>query len=153
MMERIQYVPSQVDPMAGLSTRAERENPIRLLLQDTAVLLANLRYLSNVFLPFKAQDSSDELYLDLKGIRDDVLQAFIFLLELALLLLAVPAILILPGALWMSALAIGCLVVYLLCKPMEGPTVLYSNMSEETLALAEQHRGERWLFINGVMVG
>ena len=153
MPERIQYVPSQIDPMASLSTRADRENPLRLLLQDTAVLLANLRYLPNVFLPFKAQDSSDELYLDLRGIRDDVLQAFVFMLESALLFLAAPAILILPGGLWMAALTIGCLAVYLLCKPMEGPTVLYSNMTEETLALAEQHRNERWLFINGVLVG
>lgn len=153
MAQSIKYIPPQTDPMASLSTRADRENPIRLFVEDLSVLFVNLRYLPNVLLPFKAKSSTDELYFDLSGIKDGVLQGGLFVLESHLFLLAIPAILVLPGALWIGLLAMGCLLVYLLCKPIDGPAVLYSTMSEETLTLAEQHKDERWLFVNGIIVG
>ena len=153
MTQAIRYIPPQMDPMASLSTLASRQNPIRLILQDTGVLISNLKFLPGIVLPFKANNPSDEFYLNLMGLRDTLLQGGLFLLETILLLLAAPVILILPGALWMIVWAACSLAIYLLCKPMEGPTVVYSNMSDETLALAEQHKDERWLFVNGCIVG
>ena len=153
MTHNVRYTPTQMDSMASLSTKSTRQSPIRLMLQDTGVLLANLRYLPGIVLPFKTSQSSDEFYLDFSGIRDAFVQGVLFMLETIFLVLAIPAFLILPGSLWIVVCAVGGLIVYGLCKPIEGPTVVYSNISEETLATANQHRDERWLFINGCMVG
>ena len=153
MAQSVRYVPAQEDPMASLSTRAARQSPIRLMLLDTWVLLTNIRYLPNIILPFKTTKSSDELYLDFPGIRESIIQCVLFVLEAVLLLVAIPLYVILPGALWILVVAVCCLTVYGLCKPIEGPTVLHSNMNGATLALADQHRDERWLFVNGCIVG
>ena len=45
------YVPPQMDPLAASSTRAARQSPMRLLMQDAGVLITMLPYLPNVFLP------------------------------------------------------------------------------------------------------
>lgn len=124
-----------------------------LIFQDTIVLLSNLRYLPGIILPFKAKDSSDEFYLDFSGCRDTILQLGLFILESAMILFAVPVILILPGAFSLAAVMACCLVIFLMCYPMEGPDVIYSNMSKYTLGQAEQHKDERWLFVNGCIVG
>lgn len=153
MAQSIRYIPPQMDPMASLSTRSARQNPIFLILQDAFVLITNLRYLPGTFLPFGTKDPSNELYLDPSGVREQVLQGGLFVMEIVILLLAIPTILILPGVLSTAICTVCCLTVYLLCSPIEGPKVIYSNMSEETLGQAEQHKNERWLFINGCMVG
>lgn len=153
MADGVKYIPPQMDPLAGTSTRAARQSPIRLAIQDAGVLFTMLPYLPNVFLPFKATDPSNELYLDLSGTRDMILQSWLLIMETVLLILGVPALLILPGIVSITAIALSSLVIYLISKPMEGPRVAYSNMNDATLAIAEQHKDERWLFVNGCATG
>lgn len=149
----IKYIPPQQDPMAAATTRAARQSPIRLFFEDAGVLLRLLRYLPNIFLPLKADNPSNELYLSLTGIRDMITQILLFILETLLLVLAIPAFLVLPGLVSLAGLALLCLTIWLIAKPMEGPTIAYSNMAEDTLALAEQRKDERWVFVNGCAVG
>ena len=153
MAGNIKYIPGQQDPMAGISTMAARTSPLRLMLMDAGVLITMLRYLPNIFLPFKASHADDELSLSFMNVQNLALQGVLFVFETIILLLALPAILVLPGALWIAAWAACCTIVYLAVKPIEGPTVVYSNMSEETLRMAKQHKNERWLFVNGCAVG
>ncbi len=149
----IEYIPAQQDPMAASTTRAARQSPIRLFFEDAGVLLRLLPYLPNVFLPLKADNPSNELYLSLASVRDIIIQSLLFIIETLVLILAIPAFLVLPGLVSLAALALICLSIWLIAKPMEGPRIAYSNMNENTLALAEQRKDERWVFVNGCAVG
>ena len=153
MANTIRYIPPQMDPLAGSSTRAARQSPLRLLLQDVGVLITMLPYLPYIFLPFNTTDPSSECYLNLEGARDILLQGWLFIMEASLLLISPFVLLVLPGTLSVLAIAMCYLTVNLVTWPLEGPDVTYSNMDEKTEALAEQHRDERWLFINGTATG
>jgi len=153
MASNIKYIPSQMDPLAGASTRAARQNPIKLLMQDAGVLITMLPYLPNIFLPLRANDESSELYLNIKGVRDMLLQSWLFIMETNFLFMAAPALLLFPGAVCMTAMALCCLTIYLVAYPMEGPRVTQSKMDSLTEALAGQHKDERWLFVNGCATG
>ena len=136
-----------------LPTKAARQSPMRLMIQDAGVLLTMLPYLPNIFLPLKAKDSSDELYMNMQGARDTTLQGWLMIMETSVLLMAPLALLILPGLVSMTVIALYSLTVYLVSWPMEGPDVTYSKMDDTTRALAENHRDERWLFVNGTATG
>lgn len=153
MANTIRYIPPQMDPLAGLSTMATRQSPLRLLIEDVSVLITMRPYLPYIFLPFKTNDPNSECYLSLAGARDLLLQGWLFIMEASLLLLSPFVLLLLPGILSVLAIAMCYLTVYLVTWPLEGPDVTYSNMDETTEALAEQHRDERWLFINGIATG
>ena len=153
MVKVVRYIPPQMDPLAASSTKAARQSPLRLLMQDAGVLVTMLPYLPNIFLPLKAKDQSCELYPNLLGLRDAVLQGWLFIMETLLLLLIVPAILILPGVISLAAFAMCCLTIYLASHPMDGSRIAYSNLDGETLVMAEQHKDERWLFVNGCATG
>ncbi len=153
MANTISYIPPQMDPLARSSTGAARQSPLRLLIQDVGVLITMLPYLPYIFLPFNTKDPSSEFYLSLEGARDIVLQGWLFIMEASLLFMSPFVLLLLPGTLSVLAIAMCYLTVYLVTWPLEGPDVTYSNMDEKTKALAEQHRDERWLFINGTATG
>ena len=153
MRHNVSYIPPQVDPMANLSTRAARRNPILLMLQDAFVLLINLHFLPLILLPFKASNPSDELYPGVWATNEQAVQVVLFFAETLVLLFAIPVIVLLPGSIsitWGIAIFV---IVYLVCLSTRGPKVRYSKMSMETLNQADQHRDERWIFVNGCMVG
>ncbi|KAK4694602.1 hypothetical protein P7C71_g3005, partial [Lecanoromycetidae sp. Uapishka_2] len=153
MAGNIKYIPSQMDPLAGASTSAARQNPLRLMMQDAGVLITMLPYLPYIFLPLRANDESSELYLNLQGARDMLLQSWLFIMETNLLLMAVPAFLALPGAFSITAIVLCSVTVYLVAYPMEGPRLAESNMDSLTETMAGQHKDERWLFVNGCATG
>ena len=153
MANTIKYIPPQMDPLAGSSTKAARQSPLRLLIQDVGVLITMLPYLPYVFLPVKTKDPSSECYPSLEGVRDILVQGWLFIMEASLLLISPFVLLVLPGTLSVLAIAMCYLTVHLVTWPLEGPDVTYSDMDEITEALAEQHRDERWLFINGTATG
>ncbi len=148
----IKYIPAQQDPMAASTTSAARQSPIRLFFEDAGVLLRLLPYLPNIFLPLKTNNSTNELYLHLAGTRNMILQTWLFVMETVLLLLAVPVFLVLPGLISLAGLALSWWTIWLTAKPMEGPRIAYSKMNDDTLAIAEQRKDERWLFVNGCAV-
>ena len=153
LADTIGYIPPQMDPLAGSSTEAARQSPLRSLIQDVGVLITMLPYLPYIFLPFNTSDPTSEFYLSLEGARDIILQGWLLIMEASLLLMSPFALLLLPGTLSVLAIAMCYWTVYLITWPLEGPDVTYSNMDEKIEALAEQHRDERWLFINGTATG
>ena len=82
-----------------------------------------------------------------------LLQSWLFIMETNLLFMAVPALLLFPGAVCMTAMALCCLTIYLVAYPMRGPRVTQSKMDSLTEAMAGQHKDERWLFVNGCATG
>jgi len=153
MSNSIKFIPPQLDRLAGTSTEASRENPIRLLIRDAGVLISMLRYLPSLFLPLRTGNKHAELYPSPKGVRDILLQSWLFCTELMLLLVVPIAYMVLPGLVILSGAAVACLVIYVVSWPMQGPRIVYSEMDDATIKSAKEHENERWLFINGTMVG
>ena len=144
----IAFLPAQMDGSAGLSTRAERQDPLRLFLRDLGVLMSMIGYLPWVILPFRTVDSGAELSLSSKGIRNCVLQTVLILFELALLIVALPALLVLPGAAIALVIFLAWLIINALSWPMQGSRVVYSNLEPGSSAPTD-FADERWLFFNG----
>lgn len=94
-----------------------------------------------------------ELYLSVANMREMALQGTLFVIETFVLVLAIPAFLVLPGAVFLAlAIVIGGLI-WALTKSMEGPTVVFSRIYEESIGSARRHEDERWVFLNGCAVG
>lgn len=149
----VTYIPTQMDPLAGASVRAARQDPIRLMIEDAAVLLRLLLYVPNIFAPFPTRDKDAELYPSLANAKVGFLQTLLALLQVLFLVTAIPAFVSLPGGIFLAVTALGCLACYLISWPMQGPPITFSNMDDSTKAQAEQHRDERWVFVNGICTG
>lgn len=152
-MTTVSFIPAQMDVLASSSTEAARETPLRFVLRDAGVLIQNIGYLPWIILPFKTSDSCSELYMSVPHARDNMVQCWLFIIEAVLLLLAGPALLILPGCITIVAVYLCCVVVQAICLPLQGSRVVHSEMDREAVMASKQHEGERWIFINGCMTG
>ena len=153
MSNCVKYIPSQMDPLAGASTSAARQDPIRLMIDDAGVLLRLLPYVPKVISPFFTRDKDSELYLSLANLKVGILQAALALVQVLFLIFVIPAFVWLPGGVFLVATTCFCLACYLMTLPMQGPPINFSNMDDTTKILAEQHKDERWVFVNGVCTG
>lgn len=153
MASNIKYIPPQMDALASTTTQASRENPLRLLLRDAGVLSTLLRYLPWLVIPFRTSDKSCELYVGPSSARDLLLQIWLSILEITFLVAAIPVMMILPGVLSITIVTVCCAIIYVLSWPMQGPRIAYSMMDDDTIASADQHGSERWLFVNGCATG
>ena len=151
MAANIKFIPSLVDTLAGASTQTERENPLRLVLRDTGVLLKMLKYVPWTIKPFRTDDEQAELYMNPRGARDTILIGILTSMGLVALLLAPVIVLAFPGFIVVAIAAIFSIIAWPLASPLHGPDVVYSTMDETTMASAKDHSEERWLFINGIM--
>ncbi|MCJ1467638.1 hypothetical protein MMC07_006263, partial [Pseudocyphellaria aurata] len=151
MANTIEFIPSQMDALSSTTTEAARESPIRLLTQDIAVLVTKLQFLPWVLRPFWTSDPDAELYLSLRGMRDIVLQSWLFVLEMTALIFAIPAFLVLPGTMFLGMAAVFFTLICAVAWPMHGSKLVYSKMDEGTVTKAQQHEDERWIFVNGCM--
>ena len=136
-------------PVMDTSTRALRESPLWLIIKDAGVLFKMLRYMPNIFLPFKASRPDDELAFSHAGTWELLVEACLLIIEVILLIIVPVSIIIFPGFLVISSFSLACLLIYLACWPLHGPDLCYSTMDAPTTALAEKHNDERWLFVNG----
>lgn len=152
---RVKYIPSQMDTISAItSTKAARENPVRLLFQDALVLLRMLKYMPWLILPFWTTVPDAELYmLSIGAVIDLFLQGLLFVLEAAILVMAPVLLLVLPASVSASVAVFTSLLIYVISRPMSGPRIVYSQMNEATTAGAEGYKDERWLFVNGCLVG
>ena len=144
----ISFLPPQMDGSAGTSTRAVREDPLRLLLRDCGVLVSMIGYLPWVVLPFRTDDKGAELHFSLRGIRNWFLQVSLILFQTLLLFAALPALILLPGGAIAILMLLSYLIICALSWPMQGPRVVYSNLEEGSSAPTD-FADERWLFFNG----
>ena len=145
----IAYVPPQTDPLSSTSTRAVRQSPMQIFLRDTGVLFRMLPYFPWMFLPCRSSDNKAELYLTRQNSKDMLLLGVLFFYELALIFLSIPVLLILPGSVSMTLAGVSAAIIHCIAWPLEGPSIIHSAMDGSTRTSAEQHKDERWLFING----
>ena len=142
-----------MDPLSSTTTEAARKSPLRLFLKDARVLCAMLPYLPWLFLPFWTSDPRAELYVSVANVREMALQVVLFVVEVVVLGLVVPAFLMLPGAVF-GALAVGVAgAVWGLTRSLEGDTVVYSRVDDRTVREVRRFEDERWVFVNGCTVG
>lgn len=151
MMNTVEFIPSQMDALSSTTTEAARKSPLLLLMQDLVVLITKLPYLPWIIRPFLTSDPNAEMYLSLRGLRDITLQSCLFILETAVIFFAIPAFLILPGAMFIGVATIIFTLICVVAWPMHGSKLVYSNMDASTVAKAQQHENERWIFINGCL--
>ena len=149
----IKYIPPQMDVLAGTTTEASRQNPIRLFLNDAAVLFTVLQYAPWIIIPFRTSDKSCELYVGPSSARDLLLQGWLSVVEITFLVAAIPVIMLLPGIMSVAIAVMCCALIIVLSWPMQGPRIAYSMMDGDTVLSAEQHGSERWLFVNGCATG
>lgn len=153
MGDNVKYIPSQMDPFAGACTRAACQDPLRLMIEDAGVLLKLFPYVPKIISPFFTRDKDAELYPSLANAKVGFLQTMLALVQVLSLVLVIPAFVCLPGGVFLAAAALCCLACYLLTLPMQGPPINVSNMDDFTKNLAEQHKNERWVFVNGICTG
>ena len=151
--DSIKYIPSQMDPLAVASMEAARRDPLRLILNDAGVVLRLFLYVPKVLAPFSTRDKDDELYPSLMNLKVAFLQTLLALIQICFLVIIIPAFVCLPGGVVLAGTALVFLICYLITLPMQGPPVNHSNMDEFTKSLAEKHKDERWVFINGICTG
>ncbi|MCJ1399605.1 hypothetical protein MMC11_002807 [Xylographa trunciseda] len=150
---KIRYFRSQMDKHTGTFTRASRQSPLRLLVRDAGVLVRMLPYLPLLVIPFRTSNKQAELYMNMGGLLDIVLQSWLFFVEIVLLFLAPIAMAILPGGVFFLTSSLACVLVYVASYPMQGSRIVYSKTNNATIAFPVEHKHERWLFINGCITG
>ena len=151
--DSIKYIPSQMDPLAVASMEAARRDPLRLIINDAGVVLRLFLYVPKILSPFSTRDKDDELYPSFTNLKVSFLQTLLALIQLLFLIIVIPAFVCLPGGVFLTGTAFVFLICYLITLPMQGPPVNYSNMDNVTKSLADKHKNERWVFINGICTG
>ena len=106
-----------------------------------------------IFLPFRTSDQNAELYMGRANICDNMFQVVLFIVEIILMLAAIPITLLLPGGFGVLASVASCFLVLGMTKPIQGARIAYSKMDEKTVQSAKNHEHERWVFINGIATG
>lgn len=149
----IGFIPPQMDPEASTSTRALRENPLLLLIKDTGILITVLPYLPLLFFPLKTTDKSAELSTSKASFASYAILVALFMAELAGLLLAIPAFLVLPGGYFVALLVLFSFSIFLLALPTQGPRIVHSVVGDHRAESTASHNDERWLFVNGIATG
>ncbi|KAL8922147.1 MAG: hypothetical protein Q9208_005342 [Pyrenodesmia sp. 3 TL-2023] len=157
-MTNIKFIPPQTGPITSYSTRALHSGPLWLLIKDLGVLMTALPYLPMLFLPINSRKggapNKQTRSLRLHSTRDTAIQALLLIIQLLLSILFLPALISLPGILFIATAALSLLLVRLIAWPTQGPRVVESNsMDKETLRLSQRHPAERWIYINGICTG
>ncbi|KAL8669836.1 MAG: hypothetical protein Q9168_005588 [Polycauliona sp. 1 TL-2023] len=155
-MANIKYIPPQMGSPDNFTERALRTSPLWLLLKDAGVLMTVLPYLPLLFFPMntKSDTQQPQSVSKFKSVWNTITQIVLGLLELVLLILFIPAIVALPGLVFLAVALLCILILWLIAWPTQGPRILYSTDLPATAATTtEQHPQERWVFINGIGTG
>ncbi|KAL9009368.1 MAG: hypothetical protein Q9173_005593 [Seirophora scorigena] len=148
-MANVLFIPPQMGPITKYSDRYIRSGPLCLMFKDLCILITILPYLPVMFLPVNTTDKREK-GLRFQFIRDSVIQVVLSVLELVLAIFFLPALVSLPGILFLVLATASVLLIGLLAWPTQGPRVVESTIDERALRQSQQHPGERWVFVNGV---
>ncbi|KAG5302032.1 hypothetical protein I7I48_02231 [Histoplasma ohiense] len=148
----IGYIPPQSDNQGCTSTPRALETPLALTWRDIRTLSSVLYQLPKLFTPLTSKDPTDELSLNPRNIWYLCGLATVTALETLLCGLVLIAVTFLPGWLSMGVLMGAVGLIWGLCVPIRGPMVVEScaGLKEDC---GNVRKGERWIFVNGVMVG
>ncbi|KAL9640120.1 MAG: hypothetical protein Q9204_000837 [Flavoplaca sp. TL-2023a] len=154
-MSSIKYIPSQNEDVHKYSERALRIGPLRLLLKDLTVFFTVLPYLPLLFFPLnpKSHIEKPKGPRTFKSVGVTVVQTVLGLVQTVLLILLIPAIIALPGLVFLAVVLLCILIVRLIAWFTHGPRILYSVDPTSASPTTNQHPNERWVFINGIGTG
>ncbi|KAL8870514.1 MAG: hypothetical protein Q9174_003460 [Haloplaca sp. 1 TL-2023] len=152
-MAKVKYIPSQTDPLVGSSVSALHNSPSMLFLHDLRVLASNLQYLPYILLPLIPKTIDDELNPFRAGAWVLLLQALVFTVQATLVALLIPAFLFLPGLVFLYTAIASLAFLYIILRVLDWPRVIHSTAGCATESQGLQHLDERWIFINGCVVG
>ena len=152
-MAKVKYIPPQADPQAGSSVTALHSGPLMLILRDLRVLASNLRYLPFILIPPQSKSIDDELNPFREGAWVLLLQGLLLTVQATLLALLLPALMFLPGLVFLFAVSVSLGFLYIMIMPLDGPPIVHSTAGCQAGLQASQHADERWIFINGCAVG
>ncbi|KAL3467957.1 hypothetical protein BJX64DRAFT_80807 [Aspergillus heterothallicus] len=130
-------------------------SPWKLLWEDIILILRSLWSIPNILLPLTPYNSGDldELYPSVSNIANLGFQAVLSLLQIVFLI-SIPFLFIcMAPTLWTCAYIGGALFINrALCNLAlnRGSTILESRVP---VIEAPEHKGEHWVFINGVACG
>lgn len=126
---------------------ANRRSPFRLFCEDIMLLLSNVAYIPNTVLPLR-------FIHELPGVHQSTvamtygyaIMVVLGLLESPLLICSIPALIILPGWMFIILAISASAIIWALAATTWG-----SLSVESTVQLGnDKNRGEKWMFINGV---
>ncbi|KZF22895.1 hypothetical protein L228DRAFT_139030 [Xylona heveae TC161] len=127
---------------------AASDSPLRLFVGDIAVLLAQIPYIIDAFLPLRTKDHLAELYPTPKNIRNSIILLVVSVLETVVLFALFPAFFLFPGLAFAVGIFVVFLILYLLCLPLQGKRVVFAAQNP---ADWQKFSKERWVFVNGIM--
>ncbi|KAI1346712.1 hypothetical protein F5Y01DRAFT_264753 [Xylaria sp. FL0043] len=127
--------------------------PWKLVAYDIKYFFAFAWALPWIVWPVRPCDGGhfDELSFTADNIWCISVHVVLFVLQL-LFLVSLPLAFLLPVYLFIAALALFFLVNGLLCRCLNGKTIMYESDPKYAPALVE-HQHEQWVFMNGVAVG
>ncbi|TGJ84469.1 hypothetical protein E0Z10_g4305 [Xylaria hypoxylon] len=150
--DRTEFFGSQVGGESVISY-SYTDLPWKLVAYDIKYFFAFAWALPWIVWPVRPCDGGhfDELSFTADNIWCMAIHAILFILQL-LFLISLPLALLLPVYLFIAALGVFFLVNWLLCRCLNGKTIMYESDPKYAPALAE-HQHEQWVFLNGVAVG
>ncbi|KAI9893707.1 MAG: hypothetical protein M1814_005923 [Vezdaea aestivalis] len=152
-MGKISFLPAQLDGALATSAREARMSPLGMIARDMMTMIQNAAYLPMVMMPWKSSSSFSELHQSAMNIRDCTLHASLLVLEIAMMCMAIPTFLMLPGVAFAALATICCSLIWALSLPLKGPQVVHSKIEIPAALRIEDHKDERWMFINGCCTG
>lgn len=150
----VSYIPPQSDSLAVTANEAAWNGPFVLALRDVVTFVRMLDLFPTIFLPFWTNDPQDEFYLWDSNLFGLIALTLASVIPIVLLLLAIPAFVVLPGSVCVLATLAGTVLIRVICKPFEGPSLVTSDTPTDEAIIARHHllSSERWIFLNGCCV-
>jgi hypothetical protein len=143
------FIPAQIDSLCGTSPAHHKQTVLQLLLNDLQVLAQNIYCLPAMM---RASSSSKLLRNSFRSpvqARDTILQVLLAMAQSWMLVIAIPALLLLPGFISATVFGICWIVTFAITWALHGPRVVMS--SQARAPMTEDFSDERWIYVNGMM--
>ncbi|PGH13713.1 hypothetical protein AJ80_06218 [Polytolypa hystricis UAMH7299] len=150
---KVLYIPPQADPLAATSPPTAHNNPLVLGWRDLRTLLSIIHLLPNLWRPYPSNLKSDELSLEPYNFWYLVALALISVVQAVLFLIGLVAFILLPGFISIPVCIAAAGLVWIVCRPIQGPAIVYSNLDGKEPDNFRKRDDERWVFINGILDG
>jgi hypothetical protein len=150
----VSYIPPQSDSLAVTANEAAWNGAFVLALRDVVTFVRMLNLFPTIFLPFGTNNPQDEFYLRDSNLFGLIALTLASVIPIVLLLLAIPAFVVLPGSVCVLVTIAGTVLIRVICKPFEGPSLVTSETPTDEATIARHHllSSERWIFLNGCCV-
>ncbi|KAH8665095.1 hypothetical protein BGZ60DRAFT_489582 [Tricladium varicosporioides] len=149
-MAGIKFYGSQIGGEA-VTSHSHTKNPIALLWHDIWLALNLANYLPMILWPFKNTGTWCELYPGIKNIWCMTLHIVLFCLQL-MFIISIPLWVCFPVGVVGISVAIFLMINRGICFMLNGGG-RQLNSDPKYAQVMEEHKGEQWVYINGIGVG